>query len=310
MARAAGAGARHRLMVLGYHNLTPTLRWPAPGGGADAFARQLKVLRRVATLVPLEASLDALDAGAPLPARAVAITFDDGYRDNLTDAVPVLRALGVPATIYLVPGFLSREVHAWWERLGWAVGAARAAHVEFGGARLPLATPEERATALRTIETAVKRTDHDTRLGVVEELVDRLDPAGRYDGRELFVDWDGARDLVRSGFTVGSHTCGHAILAREDAEAQRKDLVRCRELLQSELSVPVPGLAYPNGERGDYDAATIAAAREAGHTHAVTTWGRLADIGRGPFQIGRRMVTAHTPPLRLAAAVLRNFATA
>lgn len=297
-----------KLLVLGYHNVTPTHRFPS-AAGADALGGQLRMLRRIANLVPLESSLATLGAGGRLPPRAVAVTFDDGYRDNLTDAAPVLRSLEVPATVYLVPGFLSHRVHAWWERLGWALSRARVGSVEFEGETLPLREPAERATALTVIERAVKRTDHATRAATVERLVGRLDAGGGYDHAALYLDWDGARELVRSGWSIGSHTSTHAILARETAAAQRADLVHSRRQLTEELSVEVAGLAYPNGEQADYDADTIAAARDAGHSHAVTTWGRTADTGKGPFEIGRRMVSTSTPPSRLAASVLKAFAT-
>lgn len=297
-----------KLVVLGYHNVTPTHRFPSATGAAG-LGRQLRLLRTVAKVVPLESALATLAAGGSLPARAVAVTFDDGYRDNLTVAAPLLRSLGVPATIYLVPGLLSREVTAWWERLAWAVRGARVGSVEFEGAVLSLGGPDERAAALHAVERSVKRTDHATRTAVVEDLVGRLDPAGEFD-RDLYLDWDGAREIVRAGWAVGSHTTAHAILARETAPAQQADLVSCRAALSENLSVEVPGLAYPNGERDDYDTDTIAAVAAAGHTHAVTTWGRTADTGRGPFEIGRTVVSTATPPWRLAARVLRAHATA
>lgn len=106
--------SRNRLMVLGYHNIEPTWRFTDPAGGIDNFTRQLSALRRVTNIVPLESALDAIAGGRPLPPRAVAITFDDGYRDNLTLGVPVLQRLKIPATIFLVPEFLSGRVHAWW----------------------------------------------------------------------------------------------------------------------------------------------------------------------------------------------------
>lgn len=296
-----------KLVVLGYHNVTPTPRFAAVGGGAEALHRQLRMLRRVANVVPLESALATLDAGGTLLPRAVALTFDDGYRDNLTHATPVLRALGLTATIYLVPGFLSHDVPAWWERLAWGLRTARAPHVAFEGAMLPLGTPTERAAALRVIESGVKRTDHATRITAVEDVVARCEPGGFYDSHELYLDWDGARALVGAGcWTVGAHTNGHAILARETPDAQHRDLADCRALLHTELGVDATGLAYPNGEQADYDETTIAAARETGYTYAVTTWGRLADTGRGPYEIGRRMVTTTEEPWHLAAAVLRS----
>ncbi len=298
-----------RLLVLGYHNVDSTWRYPARRGqGIRTLARQLQVLRRIAHVVPLEAALRTLAEGGSLPPRAVAITFDDGYRDNLTQAVPLLARLGIPATIYLVPGFLSGEVHAWWERLAWAISRARAGYLEFDGTRHELRGAAERVAALEVVEAELKTRNHAARLAAVEELVEALEPEGSYRADELFLDWDGARKLAGAGIGIGSHTMRHAILAREDEAAQRADVADSRRLLETELQVPVDTLAYPNGLVGDYDATTISAVREAGYTHAVTTWGRTSSAETPPYEICRKMASPDRSPARLAVGVLRSFA--
>ena len=301
--------ASRQLLVLGYHNVDSTWRYPARRGeGIKALARQLEVLRRIAHIVPLETALRTLAEGGTLPPRAVALTFDDGYRDNLTQGVPLLARLGIPATVYLVPGFLTGEVHAWWERLAWAFSRARAPYVEFGGTRHDLSGPAERAVVLEAVEAALKTRNHDARSAAVEELVGALEPEGSYRPEELFLDWAGARELARAGIAIGSHTMRHAILAREEEQAQRTDLADSRRLLESELQVPVETLAYPNGQAGDYDATTIGAAREAGYSHAVTTWGLTNSAATPVYEISRKMATPDRSPARLAVGVLRDFA--
>jgi peptidoglycan/xylan/chitin deacetylase (PgdA/CDA1 family) len=295
-----------RLLILGYHNVESTWFWPnRPGAGIATFARQMRVLDRIANVVPLDEALDALAAGRPLPPRAVALTFDDGYRDNLELAAPVLRGYGMPATIYLVPGFLSGEQHAWWERLGWAVGRARARRLRLNGHELVLG---DDGSALRAVETAVKRMTHDERMNAVEQIVDDLRPSGEYRADELFMDWDAARGLAAAGMAVGSHTLAHAILGRETAADQRVDLLESRRMLQRELSVEVATLAYPNGTRADYDDATFAAAREAGYSHAVTAWGGPVSAGAPPYEITRTMVSTSTGATRFAAKILKQLA--
>ena len=305
------SGGSNRLLVLGYHNIEATWRWPMPlGSGFRSFARQMKVLRRTANLVSLDEALQSLDNGRPLPPRAVAITFDDGYRDNLTLAVPMLNRLKIPATVFLVPGFLSGEVHAWWERLGWAMRRARVRSVDFEGRRLDLSGTCERTLALEIVEKSLKARDHDARQSAVEGLVHALDPEGSYQADELFMDWDDARGLVRAGIAIGSHTMRHAILAREKGESQRQDLCESRRLLQDNLQNSVETLAYPNGVRGDYDSITVAAARAAGYSHAVTACGQISYPDTSAYEICRKMVSPDRHAVRLAASVLRDFVSA
>ncbi|MQA87852.1 MAG: polysaccharide deacetylase family protein [Streptosporangiales bacterium] len=265
---------RARLTVLTWHNVDPTPCFPArPGTGRRGLARQLAFCRRYANVLPLEVGVQALREGRPLPPRAVALTFDDGYRDNLAHAVPLLARLGLPATFFLVPGLLSGTAPPWWEVATWTVLRARAGSVTFAGRSYALRTPVERTGAARRITEVLKRRTARGRRTALAELADRCAAQGRPPGAELFLDWESAKDLVRHGFAVGSHSMEHNILALEDAENQRDDLVRSRYELEDRLQVPVDHLAYPNGKPGDCDEATFAAAASAGYAAGFTTMG-------------------------------------
>ena len=308
MRSAPLAANRNRLSILGYHNVAPTWRFPAASGsGVRTFARQMRFLKQTTTIVPLDEALDALQAGRLLPPRAAAITFDDGYRDNLTLAVPVLQRLKIPATIFLVPGFLSGHEYAWWERLGWAMTRSRTPTLDFEGRRLELSTAAERHTAVAAVEDSVKRLDHAARQSAVERVVAALEPQGTYHADALFMDWDHARSMVGAGISIGSHTMRHAILAREADEVQRKDLSQSRTLLESELGTPVRTLAYPDGQAGDYNAGTVAAARAASYSHAFAAWGCTSCARTPPYEMRRRMVSTNRPASKLTVNVMRDL---
>jgi peptidoglycan/xylan/chitin deacetylase (PgdA/CDA1 family) len=258
-----------RLVVLMWHNVEGTWCYPStPGAGARGLAQQLRRLKQLASVVPLEDALETLAAGRPLPPRAVAITFDDGYRDNLDLAAPLLQDLGFPATFFLVPGLLSQSVRPWWEIIARGFALARPAVVNWNGRALPTRGRPGRRAFLWLAER-LKVLDLTTREERVDELLHLLRPEGNGGSDRLFLDWDGARELVRRGFSIGSHSMRHAILSREDPQEQFRDLMSSRRQLEAELGVPVNLLAYPNGTRSDYDANTISAAVQAGHTHAL-----------------------------------------
>src|SRR5829696_2195147 len=121
-----------RLLVLAWHNVDPTWCFPAPGGDRG-LERQLAFLARRCNVVPLAEGLRALDQDDPLPPRAVALSFDDGYRDQLELAAPMLAQLGLPATFFLVPGLLDRTARPWWEELGWIFSRSSQDVVAFQG---------------------------------------------------------------------------------------------------------------------------------------------------------------------------------
>jgi peptidoglycan/xylan/chitin deacetylase (PgdA/CDA1 family) len=278
--------AGRHLLVLGWHNVEGTPCFPSrEGAGLTGFRDQLDWLGRHMTVVPLTDALDRLRAGAPLPPRSVAITFDDGYRDNLELAVPELERRGMPATFFLVPGLLDRRVEPWWETAAWAVANATSPAAEVDGRRLGGGR-----AGLKALSDLLKRRDAAHREETLREAVGQLAPRPGPDLRELFLDWDGAAELAERGFEIGSHSRDHVILAEETAEAQADDIIEARATLVERLGVPVPCIAYPNGTRLDYDAATVAAARAAGHRYGLTTRKGLVSRATAPFEVRRVVV--------------------
>jgi peptidoglycan/xylan/chitin deacetylase (PgdA/CDA1 family) len=279
------------MLVLGWHNVEGTPCFPsAPGEGLRGFRAQVEWLARWAQVVPLRESLRALAAGERLPPRAVAITFDDGYRDNLELAVPELERLGLPATFFLVPGLLDRRVEPWWEAVAWAVTEATASELTIDGQRLPLGARPERRPVRRRAEEHLKRRDRAARETALAEMVEALGPRPREDLKELFLDWPGARELAARGFEIGSHSSHHAILSEETPAAQMADLADSRAALEAGLGVPVTSVAYPNGGRLDYDGATLAAAVAAGYESGITTRKGLTGRRTPRFEVRRVVV--------------------
>jgi peptidoglycan/xylan/chitin deacetylase (PgdA/CDA1 family) len=277
-----------RLLVLAWHNVDPSWCFPAPAGaGARGLERQLAFLARRCNVVPLAEGLRALDQDDRLPPRAIALTFDDGYRDQLELAAPILARLGLPATFFLVPGLLDGTARPWWELLAWILTRSTRGSVAWEGRTIDLGDDGRRRRALATVLAGLKRRDQLARDAALDELAERCAPDGKPEEHASFLDWDGARQLARRGFTVASHSLHHAILAEESPSAQERDLTLSRRRLEEELQVPVRLLAYPNGKLPDYSQATVAAARGAGYSHALTTLEGWNQPTTAPFEIRR-----------------------
>lgn len=299
-----------RLIVLCWHFVEGTWRFPAPPGtGLPKLERQLRTLAKIATVVPLFPALQALREGKPLPPRAVALTFDDGYRDNLTLAAPLLARLGLPATMFLVPGFLSGEVNHWCEQVGWVFACARARWVDFEGQRFDLTSTATRVEAMMVVEGHLLRRARQQRDIMINQLVDQLDPVGSLNAHTLFLDWEGARELARAGLAIGSHSMYHTVLSTEDAETQRADLADSRRQLERELALPIEVLAYPFGKREHYNAATVAAANAAGYTCAVTTRALWNTPATSPYEIRRRVLSPQQGTRGLLSVLGRGVAS-
>jgi peptidoglycan/xylan/chitin deacetylase (PgdA/CDA1 family) len=276
-----------RLLILLWHNVEGTWYHPSrPGTGAQGLAYQLKRLKQLATVVPLTHALNTLKAGEPLPRRAVALTFDDGYRDNLDLAASLLRELELPATFFLIPGILSREVRPWWEVVAWGFTCSTQPTVTWGGKVLATRGRLGRRSYLWVAER-LKMLNREALERSVTELIGLLEPEGRAIDDDLFLDWDGARQLVKQGFPVGSHSMYHTVLNRETPDEQVRNLVTSRARLEAELGVPAELIAYPSGTRADYNASTVDAAKQAGHIYGLAAHAGVHTSRTSPYAIPR-----------------------
>lgn len=283
------------LLVLGWHNITPTWAFSGTPRSLDRFDRQLRWLRRWTNVLPLGQALSHLAAGRSLPRRAVALTFDDGYLDNVTVGIERLRAHGLPATFFLVPDFLSATAAAWWEDLAWVFATTTHDCVTWQGNRLSLTSPAESNASRVAVETSVKTMDMGTRRAAVDDLVATL-ANGRVPPRveSLFMGWDQARRVLAAGFDIGSHTSTHAILSREGSCELARQLIDSRSCLEAELDRPIELLAYPNGQPADIDAATIEQAGAAGYSHAITTRAGLVQTSDSVYDVRRLVIGPET----------------
>lgn len=296
-----------RLLVLGWHNIEPT--WAFPGTSAEAgrrgFERQVRFLRRWTNVVPLRSALADLAAGRPLPPRAVAMTFDDGYLDNATFAAPLLHQHRLSATFFLVPEFLAGTADAWWESLSRAVAQANVPSLRWNGQQYDLATAQTRRAAADALADSLKTVDSRTRANAVEELARRLGSGGAGAPPRLFMNWDEADALPGLGHDIGSHTCTHPILSRETAADQTRELTASREALEARFGRPVDVLAFPNGRRQDYSDGTLELVRAAGYQFAVTTRSALAGRRSAPVEIPRVLVDPATDLREVVRGALR-----
>ena len=262
---AAASGAlrrRHagRLVVLTFHRVRPggdeprTRAMRALDAPADDFRRLLAWMR--ARYEPL-ALADWLARGTPPPRAAFAVAFDDGWADNYHHAFPILRELGIPATIFLATGAVEDRMPFWWQMPGLSD-----AEIEM-----------------------MKRRPH---RWIEDRLAER--PDFRQAHAEDFLTWDQIREMGRSGLVrFGAHGHRHALLDQLERAEAAEDVRRCWELMVRHVpDALVPALAWPNGNAR----ADLAADLEALGLRAAfgTARGALAAPGAARWNLPRNDV--------------------
>lgn len=205
----------------------------------------------------------------------VAITFDDGYRDNLDHAEPVLRAHQAPYAIYATPGFVDGAVSAWWEDLEEASERSTRLACRVKGAQVTFnaRTPAEKNAAAEALRRRLFALPGGEARAVAAALRAQGTPApGAQSQPPLFMTWDELRRMADSPLcTIGAHTLAHERLSALDAAEAEREIVESKTRIERELGRRVAHFAYPYGGCDAAGPREFALAAKAGFTSAVTT---------------------------------------
>ena len=235
---------RKRLTILMYHGvenepLTPPCAYVQD---VDTLRRELRYVRKTFNVLPLEEALERLYAGK-LPDRSAVITFDDGTRNLLTCAAPVLRELGVPAAVFLATGPMGTEEVLWPDRLWLAFARTKATAADltaFGLGTVSLRSDSERGSACGTVVEQLKDLPDDQRIERIASLIATLDADADADaGPFRVLSWSEAHELAEDGsVTLGTRSVTQPILSRcTDDKVEREVLESCAVLERETGSV-------------------------------------------------------------------------
>jgi hypothetical protein len=237
-----------------------------------------QVAEHLANHYQVVSTLDVIKAQrgeTTLPERAVAITFDDGYASNYHLACPVLKRLGLPATIFLTTGYLDGVVLPWFVRLELALARTQQKRLAWASFELPLDSREQRRAAYGKLCAQVKKQSQTEMAQSLEEIERTLGvqvrPGDPLPAALQPMTWDMAREMQASGvIELGGHTHTHPVLGRCEAAVEAQEIQTCTARMKAELGLQPRVFAYPNGMEGDFDADTQRLLAEAGFEAAFT----------------------------------------
>jgi peptidoglycan/xylan/chitin deacetylase (PgdA/CDA1 family) len=273
--------------VLTFHRVDDENDPFLPSMSTARFAARMAHIARHYVVLPLDELAERVRRGSA-PRNALAITFDDGYRSNLTHAAPILARYGLPATVFLVSGYIGTPHALWFDRLALGLKNSRRSEVRLdGGPPLPLTTVEERLRALTAAQKYFKALPAREHQPQLERVLASLEPAALEPPKRFMLSWDEVHALRGLGFSIGAHTETHPILSRLEPEDARREIQGSRRAIERALGRPVTAFAYPNGGVDDYTSATVRLVAEAGFKCAVTTRRGLNTAATPPFELRR-----------------------
>lgn len=315
---------RRKAVVLMYHRvLTPeecmsTTSHPGIVVGCNTFTRQMELLKQRFCVLPLEEFSRRLEQGVPFENSSCLITFDDGWKDNYTNAFPVLRRLALPAVVFLPVNFVGGNRMFYQERLTSAL-VKTVAYVR--------TKPERRqqvreALASLTLESIVELTDVDPRLAVaeavaqikgadaawIEATLTRLEDEmgihnGKADDVDMFLDWQQVESMSGHGIAFGGHGVEHRLLTNIPLDEARDEIETPKKVLEERFPSQVASFSYPNG---NWSPAVVDLVRQTGYGLAFTTQPGFVACEDDRFTVRRMNIhegITDTTPMFLARVV-------
>jgi peptidoglycan/xylan/chitin deacetylase (PgdA/CDA1 family) len=284
-------------MILTYHRVTELARDPQLLAVAPSrFSAHLELLRREWHPIGLRALARALAAGR-VPRRAVCVTLDDGYRDNLINAKPLLDRADIPATVFIASGALDDDAVALSDEIEalllgaseppehvrvtvgtvdqeWTLGTYTAAQEarDSGWNVLDPHDPSPRHSAYRALHAQLHRLGAAARRSALAASREALGIPAKPSGRRMLTEQEVAALAASGSIEIGAHSVNHPKLRFLSEAEQDREISESKRRLESIVGAEVTSFAYPYGTREDYDEHTIALVRKAGFKLACSNF--------------------------------------
>ncbi|MBE0417463.1 MAG: polysaccharide deacetylase family protein [Coriobacteriia bacterium] len=305
-------------LVLLYHRVAD-LDWDPQqlAVSRDNFVAQMRILSRRYRVLPLQELVDGLRRRR-VPDGAIAVTFDDGYADNLHNAAPALAEFSVPATVFVSSGFVGAAREFWWDELDCIVLSPGTLPVEIelavGRARFSAILAESHqhsaADASQDVSWSVEDPGGTERQRLYRELCAFVRPLPADDRTEALAQLRAAANApahARSGHLplsttdvrtlashpyvdLGGHTVSHQMLSARSADEQRIEIAADRAALAEMLGHAPRLFSYPYGSLDSYTAETVDIVRETGYEGACSNHPGVVKPWTDPYRIPRYLV--------------------
>jgi peptidoglycan/xylan/chitin deacetylase (PgdA/CDA1 family) len=240
------------------------------GTSVSLFTYSLNWLQRKGwSIVSLDECLERL-ARDDRSRRYAVLTFDDGYRDNVEVALPILEQISAPFIVYVPTGAPTRSMQSWWLGLRQLFLSRDTVTIDPMGVHFRCPDPYNKTLALNEVTRWVHE-DYQ-RAAMLAATFSKADISLSALNEAYFLDERELRILARHPLaSIGGHTASHAALTSLDVPAARAEIADNRHYLENLLQLPVRHLAYPYGNSKSCGPREEQLAKEVGFSTAVTT---------------------------------------
>jgi peptidoglycan/xylan/chitin deacetylase (PgdA/CDA1 family) len=207
--------------------------------------------------------------------RFATITADDAYRDNFTEALPVLEMHDAPIAVYVSPGLIDGAVDVWWELLEETVAKADAVSMRVNGVSTAFdcaTVAAKRDSFVRIMRHLSEDVSEEDQRDIVRAMARQSGIDPHFDGRSNVMGWDQLRRMACHPLvTIGAHTVHHYNLKRLTRDRALAEMADAAARIADETTKRPRHMAFPYGFPSAVGQREVELAEEAGFASAVTT---------------------------------------
>jgi len=252
----------------------------------ELFDIQMKIVASYFNPLPLSEAVERLKSGT-LPSHAVCVTFDDGYLDNITEALPVLKKYNISATFFIAASFLDDGI-MWNDAVIESIRNVTTEYfdlTDIGLENYRMTNWQEKNHAKHKILSALKYKQLAERNKLIQHVIRK---SGHDVANNLMMSSKQVKELFDQGMEIGGHTINHPILAKISDHESIKEIKDGKKQLEDMIGERITSFAYPNGRPNqDYFQQHARIVRNAGFTCAVSTSDGISNINTDPYQLPR-----------------------
>jgi peptidoglycan/xylan/chitin deacetylase (PgdA/CDA1 family) len=262
----------------------------------DTFERHIRFLKKAFHVMALDEFNHRIQNNISFDNYSCLITFDDGWKDNYTDAYPVLRKYDLPATIFLPVDYIGTHDPFWQEKLGQRLywmhqNRDKVSHDHLKEYHLDGISHFNDDQVRRHIKAFISQKKKDSITSIrqfIEDLSkvvgDKRPASNGKDQIDAFLGWDEVKLMATNGVAFGSHGVHHKILTKVTLDEASEEIAKSKNKIEDKLSKSVTAFSYPNG---DYDDGIVNLVSKNGYQLAFTTKKGFVSSFDNPFLINR-----------------------
>ena len=260
----------------------------------DSFKTHIQYLKNNFNLLNLDDVVDHVESRTQFDNLSCLITFDDGWKDNFNNALPILKAYNAPALVFLPTYYISSNNLFWQECLSNIICSLCRNRknipdilTKHGLDGLVIKSPEEIKAGINNYLSSLKSLSNKKIDAILDEFQMYFEernlsiPTNTVD---KYITWEQASEMAENNVQFGSHAISHRLLTKLENSDLNNELKQSKEIINEKLNISISSIAYPNGNFSD---PVLASVKRNGYKIGFTTIDGYFDVEENPYKIKR-----------------------